>query len=331
VERGDRRLEDALDQLRHLRPDVAVEDADGATRHRLGRDRVVDGARLDAAEADRQARARVDHAGQRPGQVGDHPRDRVDEIGGQVGSGGVPTWSAQPDLHQVRGGGDRPDPHADLADVDLGVAVEREDGGDVLDLEGVDDVNGAAGDLLLGRLEDQPHAAAQPVAVLGQRQPGPEQDGGVQIVPAGVADPWHGRAVGNVLLVLEREGVDVGAQRDGRAVAVAHVADQPRAGGQQARAQADRFEAAGDQGGGLALSTAELRVLVQMAAQVCQLCAMCRQKVTQVESHGMPGFGGGIGRGKSACRCRTGSYRFPFAKSKRKLLLLTIPPLRVIL
>ena len=122
----------------------------------------------------------------------------------------------------------------------LRVAVQREDLRHVVQAAGLDDLQRAAGQDLLGRLEDQPDPAVQLAAVgeLGQQHADAEQDRGVHVVAAGVADALHGGAVRHVLGVVQRQGVDVGAQRDDRAVGPAvDVADHAVALGQQPRAQ----------------------------------------------------------------------------------------------
>ena len=73
----------------------------------------------------------------------------------------------------------------------------------------------------------------------GQREGGAEHRGRVRIVTAGVADARHGRRVRHVLDVLQRQRVDVRAQRDDP-LAGADVAVQARTGGQDVRLQAGR-------------------------------------------------------------------------------------------
>ena len=226
---------------------------------------------LDGPEGHVEGGPGVDQPRQRRRQVGDHPGDGVDQVAGQVGAGGVPAGPGQVDLDQVGGGGDGPDPDAEPADLQLGVAVEGVDGADPFQHPVGDDVDGAAGQALLGRLEDQPHPAGQAVGELGQGQAGAEQDGGVHVVAAGVADPRHRGAVGHVLLVLQGQRVQVGPQGHRRPVAGADVADQPGAGGQQAGPQAHGLQAAGDQGGGLAFGHPELGVGVEVTPEVDQL------------------------------------------------------------
>ena len=195
-----------------------------------------------------------------------------------MGAGGVPARPGQVHRDQVGGGGDGPDPDPEPAHLQLGVTVEGVDDADPFQHPVADDVDRPAGQALLGRLEDQPDPAGQPVGVLGQGQAGPEEDGGVHVVTAGVADPGDGGAVGHVLLVLQGQRVQVGPEGHRRSVAVADVADQPGAGRQEAGPEADGLEAAGDQGGGLPFGLPELGVGVEVAPEVDQLGVVSGQE-----------------------------------------------------
>ena len=126
---------------------------------------------------------------------------------------------------------------------------------------------------LLGRLENQPHPARQPVALrdLTERQPDAEQDRGVHIVTAGVADPGHPRAVGNIFGILERQGVQIRAQQHGRPRgSVTDVAPEPGLGHidvcQQARTQAGLRQKVADDGCGALFGASELGMGVQFAS-----------------------------------------------------------------
>ena len=114
------------------------------------------------------------------------------------------------------GRGERAGAHRDQADRQLREAVQREDRLDVLQAALRDHLGRAGRELLLARLEDQPYPAGQLAAgvELGQRQPGAEQDRGVHVVAARVADVVDRRPVGHVLGVRQRQRVEVGPQRD---------------------------------------------------------------------------------------------------------------------
>jgi hypothetical protein len=150
--------------------------------------------------------------------------------------------------------------------------VQREDRADVLQPAGGDHTGSTGRDALLGRLEQQPHAAGKLVALVqvGHREADAQQDRGVHVVAAGVGDTVHRRAVGHVLRVLQRQGVEVGPQCD-HSVAGADVADDPVARGQQPRREAGDGELAGDQRGRLELLVRELRVCVEVTSYGYQL------------------------------------------------------------
>jgi hypothetical protein len=63
----------------------------------------------------------------------------------------------------------------------------------------------------LAGLEDELDVAAQRVAALRQHARRVEQDGGVPIVAAGVHHAGNLGTVGHIVLLLDRQGVDIGA------------------------------------------------------------------------------------------------------------------------
>lgn len=112
---------------------------------------------------------------------------------------------------------------------------------------GFDRVGGAAGQYLLGGLEEQPYGARQGAGAgqLGQHQTGAEDDDGVHVMAAGVGAAGDRGGVVDGLGVRDGQRVDVRAQcqqgavgggRDGpsvgRGVPCADVTDQAGAGGQ---------------------------------------------------------------------------------------------------
>src|SRR5207248_8790424 len=174
--------------------------------------------------------------------------------GGQVRTGGMPTRPTDGDLHEVRGGGQRTGPYADVAHRDLRRAVQAEDGRDAGQGTGADDIVRPGRELLLGGLEQQPYPSGE-LTLLGQPGQGQaraEDDRRVYVVPARVAGALDGRPVGHVLDVGHRQRVEVGAQRDHRP-ALADVADHAVALGQEPRREAGDRQLPGDQRGGLEL------------------------------------------------------------------------------
>ena len=190
----------------------------------------------------------------------------------------------------VAGRGDGAVPDPDLADVDLGVTVQGEDPAHRGDAARSEHVERATRDLL-GRLEDQPDPSGQqPLgSLLGQEQAGAEEHAGVHVVPAGVADIGHGRAVRNALLIGHGQGVDVGTQGDDRArrglmvtVAAADVGDQARAPGQDYRAETGGRQPQRDPARGPVLGIADFRVRMQVAAELDELGLMRGDKGFQI-------------------------------------------------
>ncbi len=165
---------------------------------------------------------------------------------------------------------------ASLADVGPRIAVQRVDLGQILQHSPVDRVQRAAGTGLLGRLEDQPDAAGQQVQVAepGQHQSRADQDRGVHVVPAGVADARISRAIADVLAVGDGQRIDVGAQSDhagGEVEAVRqHVAVRAGADRQHLGDQAGPLEFVDDDAGGPILGVTDLGIGVQIAADADQ-------------------------------------------------------------
>ncbi len=147
---------------------------------------------------------------------------------------------------------------------------------ELLDPALADDVERAAGHQLLGRLEDQPDPARQRVGVGGEGQPGAQHHRGVHVVAAGVADAVVARAVGHVLLVLQRQRVDVRAQADDD-VALAELADQAGPALQHLGRQPRVHEPVDQQPGRPPLLTAQLGVGVHVAAEGDQVLAVRRE------------------------------------------------------
>ena len=151
----------------------------------------------------------------------------------RCGRDGVAAAARERDLDLVGGGGDGADAQADLAGVEAGVAVQREDAVDPDEAVLGHDVLGAAGHELLGGLEDEAGADArgdEPVLDRLERERRADERGRVHVVPAGVADAVGLRREVEAGLLADRQGVDVGAQRDAvRGLGRAEVGDEPGA------------------------------------------------------------------------------------------------------
>ena len=124
-----------------------------------------------------------------------------------------------------------PSRSADRADVERGVAVQGEDPARHRRARRPPSLQRAAGHDLLGRLEDQAHPPGQqPAHGAGrQREARAQQRGGVDVVPARVADAGHRRSAhGDRRHVVQRQGVEVGAQRRRRSARLPDVARSGR-------------------------------------------------------------------------------------------------------
>jgi hypothetical protein len=157
--------------------------------------------------------------------------------------------------------------------------VQREDPLDVLEHPGVDRVQRAAGHALLGRLEDHPDPAGQGRAG-GQRERRAEHRGRVHVVTAGVADTRHRGHVRDVLDVLQRQRVDVRAQRH-HPLARADLAGQTGADRQHPGLQADRLQGLDQLGGGAVLGVPELGMAVQIATERDQIRTVLGEPLVQ--------------------------------------------------
>ena len=187
--------------------------------------------------------------------------------------GGVPARSGQAHLDHVGGCGDRAHAHTEATDLELGLAVQPEDGGNAVEAAVGDDVEPSAGHRLLGRLEHQSHPT--PLAVVEdvrEREPAPEHDRRVHVVAAGVGDAGTLRPVRDLLLVGHRERVDVGPQRDpGTVIRSRDVAHQPGADGESSGRETGDLQPLCDERGGVVLRVAELGMGVQLTAERDQL------------------------------------------------------------
>ena len=130
---------------------------------------------------------------------------------------GVAATAVEEHAHVVTGSGQGTLSQTDLTDVQARVAVQGEDRVDALHGPVGDGVVGAAGDDLLGCLEDRPHgdpALAQFVLVGGQGEHGTEQRRRVDVVAAGVTDTRVRRREVEAGALPDRQRVDVSAQGD---------------------------------------------------------------------------------------------------------------------
>ena len=220
--------------------------------------------------------ARVEATRQHGRHVGDDLREGIRQVLGQVRARGVSAPSRERDLDLVGRRGDGADAQTHLAGVEVGVAVQREDAVDPDEAVLGHDVLRASGHELLGGLEDETRADTgghEPVLDRLERERRAEERRRVHVVPAGVADAVGLRGEVEAGLLPDRQGVDVGAQRDAvRRVRRAEVGDEPGAA-QPADADAGALEALGDERRRAHLTAPELRMGVQVATDRDELCS----------------------------------------------------------
>src|SRR5215472_10571894 len=189
--------------------------------------------------------------------------------------------AAELNLDLVARCGNRADPGPDRPDLQPRIAVQREDPVDRRDAAGRQYVKRAARHLLSG-LEDQPDLAGQGSGRCGPReeQAGAEQDRGVHVVTARMADAIVQRTVRNALLVGDGQGIDVSTKRNCRGIiaGAADVAQQARALGQDGGPQPGRLKAQTDPAGRAVLRITDLWMSVQVPAKLDQLRLVALQK-----------------------------------------------------
>ena len=210
------------------------------------------------------------------GTLGDHLGQGEGEVLGQVRPGGVPAAAGEGDGDRVGGGGDGALAQADAGRRRrLGSQWTREDAVDAVEAAVGDDLVRAAGDDLLGRLEDQPHRRARGRARRPRGPRAPARRPAARAMWTSCPQAWQmpsvDRGPRQAGAVQHRQRVEVGAQRHAvRRVRRPEVGDQARAG-QRADADAGGVEPAGDERGGAGLGAGQLGVGVQVPVHLHQL------------------------------------------------------------
>jgi hypothetical protein len=286
--RGHHALHHPLDQRGHALAQPRIEGADGPLHRHRRRDHVAREAAVDGPDRDDEGEQRVGvpahHVLQRRHHLRGH-RHRVDR---QVRVGGVAPGAHHLDPDRVRRRVRGPEHHAGPARRQPRIDVQRVDRLDRRPLQrAVIDHPRRAGTPLLGRLEQQLHMAPRrPVS--RQERGGAQQHRRVAIVPTQVSDARDARDVRRGRLLHDRQRVHVGAQGHRRTVlAAADEAGQPGAARHGRRGlQADGEETLANEGGGLPLGVAQLRVHLEVAAPGHEIGAEGLRGGAQVGGHG---------------------------------------------
>ena len=202
----------------------------------------------------------------------------TDGVDRQFGSRRVSAWSADRDRHHVGCRRDRTAAKRDAPCVELWLAMQPDHGSCVVEAAVGEHVECAARDALLGGLEDEPHAVSSESRVFGEEQGRSDSDRGVDVVPAGMADPVCRAAVRNVLEVVHGECVDVGADSDHRAQGGAWARGVGDHAGPHRHRPAPVSGAAdqvGDHPGRAVFVAAQLRVSMEVSTNLDEAVVMC--------------------------------------------------------
>lgn len=219
----------------------------------------------------------VDAAGDHRLQNGDEIPGTGDGVVGGVGRGAVAALAVDSDVEQVHGTGE-------IALVQLHPAHGVVFGGaDVLAEDGVHmgilhdarlhQLPCAAGHQILAGLKDQLDGAGEPVTEVAQRPGRAQQHGGMQVVAAGVHLALVLAGEGHAALLVDGQGVDVGAERHALAGAFLAVDQRHHGGGQGLLdlVHAHLLQLRADEGRGAYLLHARLGVGMDVAADGHQL------------------------------------------------------------
>ena len=151
--------------------------------------------------------------------------------------------------------------------------VEGDDGIQPFDGAIIEHSGGAADAIGIGTLfaglEEEADFAGRRRIALGEEGGDAEQHGGVGVVAAGMHLAGDFRGIGDIVDLLEGEGIHIGADADATATAggaAFDAGDDAGTADARLRLEAERAEVLGDEGGSLRLFEAELWVLVNGAA-----------------------------------------------------------------
>jgi hypothetical protein len=253
-------------------PASAVEDAHGPAQVPALRDGVGRDAGVDRAPHQGHAGPGVDPAGQQGGQVGDQPAEGVDQVDGQLRARGVPAGAGEGDVHPVAGRGDGAGAQADAAGRERRVAVQGEGAGGPVQHAGGDHLGRAAGHVSSAGWKTQRTVPGRSPSS-ARASATPEQDGGVHVVPAGVAGVLAGGGVGTSLRSASGSA-SMSARSTTTGSPEPDLDDQPGAAGSRWGSQAGVAQPLLEEGRRLELGVGELGVGVQVPADGDQLrCA----------------------------------------------------------
>ena len=194
---------------------VLVEEAHGALESRFGGHDVPHVPAMHFGDGQHHGVERRDVAAHDGLQGEDHRGERLDGAGALLRVPGMGALGVQRDLELHAAGHHRLRADGDLSGGVVRVVMRADDGLHVIRRAGFHDLAGAQAHLL-GRLEDDLHAACDAVAVIGQPERRAQKPGHVQVMAAAVHHAGVHRAERQAGVLGDRQAVDVGAQRDAR-------------------------------------------------------------------------------------------------------------------
>ena len=238
----------------------------------------------------------VDAAGHHRLQRGDEIPRAGDGVVGGVGRGAVAALAVYGDVEQIHRAGEVPliELHPTHRVVAGGADVLAEDG---VHMGVLHDARRhqrpcAAGHGVLTGLEDKLHRTGEAVTHMAQRLGRPQQHGGVQIVAAGMHHTLGLAGKGYARLLVDGQGVDIGAERHALAGALAAVEQAHHGGGQGLLdlVHAHLLQLPPDEGAGAHLLHPQLRVGVDVPPDGGQLLKNTVNKRLDLGHFSLPHF-----------------------------------------
>ena len=169
---------------------------------------------IDLAKDQNGAGAWVNAARKQRGQFGDDLAKGIDDIGGKMWPGGMPTRALDIELHDVSGGGNRPSANTNSPHAQLGLGVDGKNRMHAFQRAPFNNVGRPTDPYFLGRLEDDSNTQRQGVDALKIRQCASQAEGhgGVYIVAASMHLAGHLRGIFQAGDLGDWQGINIRAE-----------------------------------------------------------------------------------------------------------------------